>query len=258
MGAIDDFLRAYVAPGLAQGEQVLGFMHARNPIRFSGLGVPAIYDEWLAVATSSRLVFFRTENDFLGNPKALVPGHLTLVWSYDEIARVELGSVEGLTTAVFFTLVPHPMCGPEPGQAYRYDLFGSSGGLDDHARMRAAFPMWLQQQVAAGAFPMSMEKSTALQARIAAEHARIAAERSRATESARQFEARMKRAMPTLIGVSVATAMIGLALFSSARVLHDIRSDNPSGAMVSGFALVFALVVLAGLVAWALMRRRAR
>src|SRR5690242_14286119 len=96
MGRIDEFLRAHVAAGLTHGEQVLGFAHARQPQRFNVAGVPQLYVHWLAVATSWRLIFFRTEvrGIFEGSLEPVAMD--TVIWSYDEIARVEIGAIEGL------------------------------------------------------------------------------------------------------------------------------------------------------------------
>jgi hypothetical protein len=96
MGHIDEFLGRHVTGGLLPGEQVMSVEHVRQPQRFNPLGVPAFYGHWLAVATTSRLILFRTEAGgvFENAPKPVAND--ALVWDYDEIARVELGTVEGL------------------------------------------------------------------------------------------------------------------------------------------------------------------
>lgn len=206
MGVIDEFLRAHVTPGLLPGEQILGFMHARVPYRFNGLGVPSAYFQWLGAATSTRLVLFRTELDFLGDPQAQALD--TQVWSYDEIARVALGDVEGLTSATFFTLVPHPMLGPAQGNPGRYDLYPTCKGLDDHARTRAQFPGWLAQQVAAGAFPLSAQKRAEIEAK-------VAAGRAAEQEKIRRQNEAFQRALPHVGRAAVALGPAGIGLFAS-------------------------------------------
>ncbi len=216
MGNVDNFLYHHAAGGLHPGEQVLGYMHARHPFRFNGFGVPVTYSEWLAVATSSRLLMFRTDVDILSAPKA--EGLETMIWNYDEIAAVELGSVSGISTGIFFRLHPHSLCGPTKGEAFRLDLYASASGLDDHGRTRAFFPQWLKQQVESGAFPMTPEKRAEVDARVAAN---IEGSRARATADAQRHDQFVKMAMPLVL-----RAVAALTIFCAIAILGAVARKS--------------------------------
>lgn len=228
MGHLDALLQAHVTTGLRPGEQVLGLGHVRQPQRFNKLGVPQLYVHWLAVATSSRIILFRTEAGglFESAPKPVVED--SLVWEYDEIARVELGTVEGLNVhsggqAVWLRLVPLPLAGPGLGDAIRYDVFPVAEGLDDQRRFMSSYPGWLAQQVAAGAFPMSAEKRAMMQARVAQRGAELAAQQQTEIARVRHQEEAIRRAMPTLVRVGVAVGLTAMFVLSAVVLVRAIE-----------------------------------
>lgn len=228
MGHIDSLLQAHVTSGLLPGERVLGLGHVRQPQRFNRLGVPQLYVHWLAVATSSRFILFRTEAGgvFESAPKPVVKD--SLVWNYDELARVELGTVEGLNVhsggqAIWLRLVPLPLAGPGSGDTIRYDVFPIADGLDDQRRFMSSYPGWLAQQVAAGAFPMSAEKRAMMQARVAQRDAELAAQRQAEIARVKNQEEAIRRALPTLVRVGVAVGLAALFVLSAVILVRAIE-----------------------------------
>ncbi len=216
-----------MASGLHPGEQVLGLGHVRQPQRFNRLGVPQLYVHWLAVATSSRLILFRTEAGGMFESAPHPVAKDSLVWPYDEIARVELGTVEGLNVhsggqALWFRLVPHPLAGPGAGDAIRYDVFPAAEGLDDQRRFVGTFPAWLAQQVAAGAFPMSADKQAQMRARLARQEADLAARRENEHARVRRQEEAIRRALPTAVRVGVALGLLAIFLTSAIVLIRGI------------------------------------
>jgi hypothetical protein len=215
VGTLDDFLQGHARGGLLPGEQVLGLLHVREPTSFNGFGVPSAYTQWLGVATSTRLVLFRTELSFGGDPEPRADA--TLIWPYDEIARVAQGSVEGLTSAKYFTLVPHPTLGPRGGESTRLDVWPTAARLDDHARTAATFPAWLERQVASGAFPLSPAKRAAIEAKQAAERA-ATAERVRRQNQA--IDGAIAAAKPHVMPAAVFLTLLGVGIVSGMVAAH--------------------------------------
>ena len=108
-------------------------------------------------------------------------------WWYQELRQVALGTVNGLGSGVWFGLVPHEPLGPLQGRSRRYDMFPQAEGLDGHGQFYAQFRQWLQQQVAAGAFPMDAQRQA-----LVAEHReklRLEEERKRKAAEERKRKA---------------------------------------------------------------------
>jgi hypothetical protein len=164
MGQIDDFLNAQVSPQLVQGEQIMWFGHARRPYRFNKLGVPSHYEDWLATATNLRLILFQTDAGGVITPKPKPMCKEVREWWYQELKQVHCANVEGLTQARYFSPIPHEPLGPYEGEAKRYDVFPTVTGVDGQGNFFGQYGAWLQQQVAAGAFPMDAERQARVQA----------------------------------------------------------------------------------------------
>jgi hypothetical protein len=185
MGQLDDYLRGQVTPQLIPGEQIMGMAALRRPLSFNLLLVPEKYEEWLATATNMRLILFRTEGSGLFNvltvklkPKCLEVHQ----WWYQELREVTLGTVNGMGSGVSLGMVPHEPLGPVKGESRRYDIFPQAEDLDGHAQFYAQYRGWLQQQVAAGAFPMDAQRQA-----VVAEHKekiRLEEERKRKASAA--------------------------------------------------------------------------
>lgn len=228
MGHIDEFLRGHVASGLLPGEQIQGLAHVRQPQRWNALGVPQLYVHWLAVATTSRLILFRTEAGGLFESAPRPVAKDALIWCYDEIARVDVGLVEGLAIhsggqASWFRLVPHPFAGPGEGDAIRYDVYPVAEGLSGQHGFMTGFARWLAGQVAGGAFPMSLDKRAALQRRSAASAEKSAREREAELERARQRQALIRQWQPTVVRFAVAAALLGGFLLSAVVLVRAIE-----------------------------------
>ncbi len=186
MGAIDEYLRALVAPQLQAGEVVQGCAHAREPTQMNLLQVPERNDNWLMVLTNHRLFFFRTKCDGMWDNKPRREATDPKVFGLDDLAHVETkvthyGQIVPGGPPTMLALRPHPHCGPFQGQSFRVDLYGVAEGLDEQHRIATTFPGWLAQQVAAGAYPMSPEKRAWLEAEVArkaAEYQRHLAEQA--------------------------------------------------------------------------------
>ena len=197
MGQLDDYLRGQVTPQLMPGEQIMGMAALRRPLSFNLLQVPEKYQEWLATATNMRLILFRTEGSGLFNvltvklkPKCLEVHQ----WWYQELREVTLGTVNGMGAGVSLGLVPHEPLGPVKGESRRYDMFPQAEDLDGHAQFYAQFRQWLQQQVAAGAFPMDAQR----QAVVAEHKEKIRLEEERKRKAAEERKRKASAAWTTI------------------------------------------------------------
>jgi hypothetical protein len=222
MGHIDDYLRAQVTPQLGPGEQIMGMGHVRHPMQVNVIGVPERYEEWLATATGQRLILFRTES---GGVLTTKPKPLCLEvkqWWYQELAQVTLGNVAGVGGGLFFGLVPHEPLGPFGGSAKRYDAFPNAEGLDGQQAFYGQFRTWLQQQVAAGAFPMDAERRALVEQHRIRKAAEAEAERQRAEQRRAQRQAAfgkiasgLRGPVLWLIGAVVLVLAAGGCLFNA-------------------------------------------
>jgi hypothetical protein len=219
VGKIYDVLRARVARDLLPGEQPNGFAFARRPTRFTIIGVPEdrYYEDFLIVTTPSRILMYRSSHGMMGGPTEDVRGD-AIVWWFDEIAQVDVGDVKGIRLgnggyAKFFTLKPHPGCGPFEGTLERYDLNGLADGLDEQQKICNTFGPWLAGEIARGAYPLPPEKRAAIDARIAQKRADGA---RRVAEQAAKQERIIKAATPIVIRVGIGIAVfIPFAIASS-------------------------------------------
>jgi hypothetical protein len=235
MGKVDDFLRQRVESELDVGETIEGMGLLQRPTKVNALGVPQQWEPWLGVSTKTRLILFATQTGGLANNTAKAVANEMVVWRYDEIERVELGNVGGLTTGTWMRLYPHRLCGPFPQEdperlgkeSRRYDMYSAAHNLDGHVAFTTTFPKWLHEQVQAGAFPLPEARRAEVAARVAAMEARVAAEQAekerKRQERADAAKAKMAGAVaavkgfnlayiPAIVGVLCALLSIGGAL----------------------------------------------
>lgn len=216
MGKVDDFLRGKVTPLLGAGETIEGMGLLQRPTKISALGVPQKWEPWLAVSTPSRLILFKTETGGLANNTAKPVAKEMAEWLYEELERVELGSVGGVTTGRTMTLWPYRLCGPFPQEnrddrgkeVRRYDIYSKANGLDAHADFAQNFPQWLHDQVAADAFALSPERRAEIDARIGE------AEREAEAKAKAERADKERRAAERSATVNALLPKIGKALFA--------------------------------------------
>ena len=235
MGKVDDFLRQRVESELGAGETIEGMALLQRPTKVNALGVPQQWEPWLGVGTPTRLLLFATQTGGLANNTAKPVANEMVVWRFDEIERVELGNVGGLTTGSWMRLYPHRLCGPFPQEdpenlgreSRRYDMYSAAHNLDAHVAFTSTFPTWLKEQVDAGAFPMPEARRAEVAAALASIDARRAAEEAekerKREERAAAAKAKMAGAVaavkgfkvayiPAIVGVLFALLSIGGAL----------------------------------------------
>jgi uncharacterized Zn-binding protein involved in type VI secretion len=218
---VEPFLLQQAQPGLVPGEAVLGCALLREPTRFNVLGVPTVYDDFLAVATDRRLVVFQTVTSGLLVSNVAQPvAHSPVVWSYDELASVVLGQVEGIVAhsggaATTLTLTSIPGFGPtptgntsQPGRTVRYDVYAAIENVPGQGAFMRSFPTWLKERFEAGAFALTDARRAELEASIPAlrNAARVAADRARAASAADG-----KRLVRGLVTFAIVVAMLIVA-----------------------------------------------
>lgn len=197
MAEIDDFLPSVLAQHLAEGERVGFAGYVMRPLKLNALKVPEAYDHgWLAVATQTRLLLFKTKGQGTMGRRPQPLAESVVEWSYHDLEEVVLGNISGITTGKWFYVRPHPGLGPFPPKIYgdeeswgaRYDFYPTCDNWDAHANFFAGFGPWLSGQVAAGAFPLDAARGAKVAAHKAKRDAETA-ERLRLAEEARQRRA---------------------------------------------------------------------
>jgi hypothetical protein len=227
MGQIDDFILAQVNSQLVEGEQIAYVGLVRQPVKTNTLGVPQIYEDWLCGATNFRIFLFLTEPSGVFS---LTPKPMRIedrVWWYQDLREVTTGTVTGVGDGVTIGLIPHEPLGPFAGKAKRYDAVSKAQGCDSQVNLHQHLGPWLQQQVAAGAFPMD----AARQATVAAhyEQQRLEAEQKMQAdaEKRRQRDEKIDRAKEKLkggLGLLIAAIVALLATGGAAAMTFNEHS----------------------------------
>lgn len=242
--SIEAFLTSQIAPNLVPPERILGCAFLRRPRTINAFGVPQNYDDYLGVATDRRLVVFETEAGGLLTPTAKPVARNPIVWTYDELATVSLGEVNGVIVhsggrARTLYLSPIAGLGPYPAKdptnqdemvasGRRYDVYAQIDGLPGQMQFMDQFLPWLDGQFKAGALAPSPSRRQEFDARLAGLRAAAEAERQRrAAASAAQKPKLIKGAIG---GVGGLVALGGLIL-----TLWGVSDALKRAKMLDGF-----------------------
>jgi hypothetical protein len=280
MAAVDQFLQGHVQGGLEPGERIV----AMGLMRFLKNRGRSNQDwrDFFGVGTDRRLIVFDTETSGVFSPTARPFAHNPREYRYDELQRVDVTPVFGITTGVNLSLTCHRYLGPgaasltpdmEGESGGNWDIFAGCDGLDSQGAFHAQFPTWLQHQVNGGAFPLPPSKRAYVESKIAERRAQIAAEQQRVLQRAAERDAKIRagvdavqnaltsnRAAIVSIGSLVAIVLVGLAIagtgaiFMADPIEHALRGrevdDDEIVQLVLGAVgvVVSIVVVVVGLV----------
>ncbi len=228
MGQTDNYILSQVQPSLWPNERVCWLGFVRRPQKVNYLGVAAEYRPMLAAATDRRLILIKTASRTLSltdQPKLENRG--VTVWRYDQLREIQLDKAPGITSDRMIRLCPHEPLGPHEGRPKRYDIAVSGDGLDGQAAFSQQWPAWLQQQITAGAFPLTAEDQQQIHAHRHAQQLAAAQERSEQAARAQRIKQRNDAVFAFLTKHSffIAAACLTLGLLGTVVMAENAFSN---------------------------------